>query len=340
MLVQANMRDGIPLRDQSVQCIVTSPPYYKVRDYGFWEQIGLERTWREWADSIMGVMAECYRVLEPNGVLWLNLGDKYSQSGGAGKNASKARQGRLFQQSNPAGSSKPEDGYPAKCLMGLPWRIAFRMIDEQRWILRRDLIWHKPCPMPESPRDRPFTAHEYVFQFTKTRNYFWDREGMFEPVTGGAHARGNGIGPKTARSSAPGRRDTQVAIRFPQGWQKGRGLDHRVKSDEMRVKSRNNQSFSGAVTKLIDRRVRRSVWTIPNRGVKAAHFATFPPDLIKPMILSSTRPGDVVFDPFFGAGTVGVVAAQTGRRWVGCEYKSEYIEIAARRIAAVERSAN
>lgn len=324
MLIRADMRKGIPMADASVQCIVTSPPYYKLRDYNFPEQIGLERTWREWADNIMRVMGECYRVLKPDGVLWLNLGDKYSQSGGAGKNVSKARRGRLYQQENPAGATKPEEGYPAKCLMGLPWRIAFRMIDEQGWILRRDLIWHKPCPMPESARDRPFTAHEYVFQLVKQGNYFWDREGMFEPVTGGAHARGSGIGPKTA----------PYKIRFPQGWQNGKGLDHRIKSDEMRVKDRNNASFAGAVTKLVDRRVKRSVWTIPNRGVGEAHFATFPPDLIRPMILSSTRRGDIVFDPLGGSGTVGIVAKQHGRRFVLCEFKQEYCEMAARRINA------
>lgn len=317
MLIRANCRHTLPLRDNSVQCIITSPPYYRLRNYGVAGQIGLEADWREWLDRMVQVFDECFRVLRDDGVLWLNVGDKYCQTGGRGVGRSLIRAGRSHQQENPD-KGQPEPGFKYKDLMGLPWRLAMALQD-RGWYLRRDIIWHKPTAMPESVKDRPTTAHEYIFLFSKSGRYFYNQKAMMEPVTGNAHHRGSGKGNKTQRM-----------IRFPGNWAAGTGLNHRILDDSLRRK--NNSSFGTAIRGLVSERARRSVWSVTSQPFKGAHFATFPPRLIEPMLLASTRPGDLVLDPFAGAGTVPLVAERHCRKWIGFELKPEYIEMAKRRI--------
>ena len=248
------------LPSNSVQCVVTSPPYWGLRDYNVFGQIGLEATLPQFINRLLGVFSEARRVLQDEGVLWINIGDGYT-SGNRGW--------RAPDEKNPARamSVRPNtpDGLKPKDLLGIPWRLAFALQDDG-WYLRSDIVWHKPNAMPESVKDRPTRAHEYIFMFTKNERYYYDREAVIEP---------NG---------------------------------------------RNS----------------RSVWNINTQPFSGAHFATFPPKLIEPCILSSTRPGDFVLDPFFGSGTVGLVAQQLGRRYVGIELQPDYVEIASERLVADE----
>lgn len=315
MLIQANSSHTLPLRDNSVQCIITSPPYYALRNYGVDGQLGLENSWREWLDNMVAVFMECHRVLKSDGVMWLNCGDKYCSNGGRGRGGGSARVGRTREQRNPV-EGKLEPGFKYKDLMGLPWRLAIALQD-QGWWLRRDLIWHKPTAMPESVQDRPSTAHEYVFLLSKSGRYYWDQAAMLEPVTGNAHPRGKGVNPKA-----------QKTIKFPVGWDIGKRTE-RLRGN---FKHKQNESFSAAVRKVVSERRRRSVWTVASQPFKGSHFATFPPRLIEPMLLASTRPKDTVLDPFAGAGTVGLVAERHGRQWIGLELKWDYIQMAKQRI--------
>ena len=251
---------------ESVQCVVTSPPYWGLRDYGIEGQIGLEPTLPQFLNRLVAIFAEIKRVLKSDGLLWLNIGDGYT-SGNRGY--------RAPDKKNPARAMnvRPDtpEGLKPKDLLGIPWRLAFAL-QEDGWYLRSDIVWHKPNAMPESVADRPTRAHEYLFMFSKSERYYYDREAIRE-------IGGNG-------------------------------------------KPRN----------------RRSVWDINTQAFPGAHFATFPPALIEPCILASTKPNDFVLDPFFGSGTVGLVCLSHGRRYVGIELHSEYVRMAVQRLGIFEPS--
>ncbi|AOY96874.1 site-specific DNA-methyltransferase [Cupriavidus sp. USMAA2-4] len=285
-----------------VQCIVTSPPYWGLRDYGVGGQLGLEPTLREFLVNMVEVFDLARELLADGGTLWLNMGDGYV----------------------PCRDSRVK----SKDVTGQPWRLAFALQDAGWW-LRQDIVWHKPNPMPESVRDRCTKAHEYLFLLTKSEKYFYDFEAMQEPVSGGAHARGNGVNPKAVPSgwdtAAGGHRELKG--RYPgTGVGFGRGYDKVAKP-----RAKQNASFSAAVAELVTTRNRRSVWTIPTQAFDGAHFATFPEALVEPCILAGSRPGDIVFDPFLGSGTVASVAQRLGRRWLGAELNPEYIALQAER---------
>lgn len=286
-----------------VQCIVTSPPYWGLRDYGVEGQLGLEPTFPEWLETMVEVFDLCRQMLADDGTLWLNMGDSYN-TGNAGS------------------------GVKYKDVVGQPWRFALAMQDAGWW-LRQDIIWSKPNPMPESVRDRCTKAHEYLFLLAKSERYYFDAEAIKEPVTGNAHERGTGVNPKAAPSgwdTGPGGHRSMTG-RYPgTGVGFGHGFD---KAPKPRAKQ--NASFSAAVTDLVDTRNRRSVWTIPTQAFEGAHFATFPEALVAPCILAGSRPGDIVFDPFLGSGTVASVAQRLGRRWLGIELKPEYLALQALR---------
>lgn len=258
LLIQGDAQSVLArMATNSIACVVTSPPYWGLRDYNISQQIGLEATLPEFLNRLLDVFAEIRRVLREDGVLWLNLGDGYT-SGNRGW--------RAPDKKNPARAMavRPDtpDGLKPKDLMGIPWRLAFRL-QEAGWYLRSDIIWHKPNAMPESVKDRPSRSHEYLFMLTKSKRYFYN---------------------------------------------------------------------SGAIAES-GRRNRRSVWDIPTQAFSGGHFATFPPRLVEPCILASTRPGDTVLDPFFGAGTVGLVAQQLGRRYIGIELNPDYVRLAAQRLS-------
>jgi DNA modification methylase len=321
-LLQELAADGV-----RVQCIVTSPPYWGLRDYGVAGAIGLEPTLAEWLDCIVGVFTRARAVLADDGLLWLNMGDAYASDGKWGGETGGKQSYLSDVDRKRVGRHKRYTGLKPKDLMGQPWRVAFALQDDGWW-LRSDIIWHKPNPMPESVTDRPTKAHEYVFLMSKSEQYHYDASAIAEPVTGGAHARGNGVNPKavvgwavgngphTAKDHSRARQGLKDSTKF------GRGAGWRA---------RQNPSFSAAVSGLVDTRNMRTVWTIPTQPFDGAHFATFPEDLVARCILAGSRPGDIVLDPFMGSGTVGKVATDLGRQFIGCELNPEYVELHAMR---------
>ncbi len=289
---------------QSIQTCVTSPPYFGLRDYGVDGQIGLEQTPDEYVAKLVAVFREVRRVLKDDGTLWLNLGDSYAANRSYQVGSTKGGAKHSPAQDALGASTVPE-GLKPKDLIGIPWRVAFAL-QSDGWYLRQDIIWHKPNPMPESVRDRCTKAHEYIFLLSKSERYFFDSEAMREPSAGwpigGAKTRG-----KTGYATASG------AGKSPQ------------------------RDSNGGLGGDGQTRNRRSVWTVATKPFKGAHFATFPPDLIEPCILAGSKPGDVVLDPFGGAGTTGLVARKHGRNAVLCELNPEYANLAEERLAADRR---
>jgi site-specific DNA-methyltransferase (adenine-specific) len=339
------------LPDKSVQMCVTSPPYYGLRDYGVDGQIGLEETPAEFIARLVEVFREVRRVLRDDGTAWVNMGDSYASKpngpiGLGGHNTDAPHV--AVRTANARRSSQIPMGFKHKDLMGMPWRLAFALQDDG-WYLRQDIIWHKPNPMPESTRDRCTKAHEYIFLLSKSRRYHCDMTAIREPAIYGATPSGVGFGhgfDAVTKPRAP----------VPTGWDTstgdgGHGAFHkdgaeRARRDSFkREGSRREQAIPGQTvgTHRPDReesswdvatRNKRSVWTVATHAFKEAHFATFPPDLIRPCILAGAPLGGVVLDPFGGAGTTAVVAMQEGRKSILCELNPEYAAMAERRIAA------
>lgn len=358
------------LPDACVQCVVTSPPYWGLRDYGVEGQIGLEPTPEEHVEKMVEVFREVRRVLRDDGTVWLNYGDCYAGSttgadrppepGHTHEDSGRVKTGQENKHRRPDAGLKPKD------LVGMPWRIAFAL-QADGWYLRSDIIWSKPNPMPESVTDRPTKSHEYVFLLAKRERYFYDIDSIREPPTG--------------------RTDP---MRF---WKKGmEGLAKGIRSDAERV-----MQMDGSAG-----RNRRTVWEIATQPMPYAHFATFPEALVEPCIkagtsergacpkcgapwrrMVETSPGGlprkdteawnnggpltphkgyrgspivtqigwqpsctcgceetmpcVVLDPFGGSGTVAKVARDLGRSSISCELNPEYVEIAKKRLRIGEQ---
>jgi DNA modification methylase len=302
------------LTSDSVDCVVTSPPYWGLRDYGNDGQLGLERTPEEYVANMVAVFREVRRVLKPSGTCWLNLGDSYAGSWGAQSRypeqavddienlglsgealeyARKQVHGMSGQQIKAApkrtrtgswvnGRSdlKPKD------LVGIPWRVAFAL-QADGWYLRSDIIWSKPNPMPESVTDRPTKSHEYLFLLTKSARYFFDNEAVRETSTG--RDSGN---LSTVESYQPN------------------GRSHR----------RTTWPYESNGQRNI-----RSVWTIATRPYPGAHFAVFPPELPERCIKAGSAPSGTILDPFAGSGTVGMVANRLSRRVILIDLNPKYL---------------
>lgn len=321
------------IRSGSVQCVVTSPPYWSLRDYQVDGQIGLESTFPEFLERLVAVFSEVHRVLREDGVCWVNMGDSYATaSRGMAQGGLKAasdvysprKNARAAHSYTDAPQTPPRSraaGFRHKEIIGQPWRLAFALQDAG-WLLRQDIIWHKTQPMPESAVDRCTKAHEYIFLLTKTPHYFWSTAAAKEPCSGTAHARGKGVNPK-ARNSSVG------------GWATGPG-SHEARNHSIPGKKsprpRQNESFSAAVSGLVTQRNWRSVWSMPTQAFKGGHTATFPTHLAHRCIVAGSRAGDVVLDPFGGSGTTGLVARGLGRRSVLIELSPESVAIARNRI--------
>ena len=308
----------------SVQAVVTSPPYFGLRDYGHEQQIGLEKTPDEFVAGLVLVFDAVRRVLADDGVLWLNLGDTYAanrayqvSSTGLGAKANRA------QRAGGKGSVVP-DGLKPKDLIGIPWRVAFAL-QAAGWYLRQDIIWHKPNPVPESVRDRCTKAHEYLFLLTKSQRYYWDAEAMQERAVGQTLHDLTGPG-YAAPGQAPNTGNRSKRDSFKRNGSK-RAEAMLGQSQGTHRPDREESDYD------VGMRNRRSVWTVATRPFKGAHSATYPEQLIEPCVAASTRPGDLVLDPFGGAGTTGLVALKQGRRAVMCELNPAYADIAERRIA-------
>ena len=342
------------LPSDSVQCVVTSPPYWGLRAYLPAEhpdkhlEIGSEPTLHAWVDTMVEVFREVRRVLRPDGVLFLNLGDAYANDGKWG-GATGGKQAYLGTENcERVGRQKRVTGLKPKDMMGQPWRVAFALQDDGWW-LRQEIIWHKPQPMPESIRDRCTKAHEHVFLLTKSAKYFWNFDEAQEPTAGTAGSMAKKIVPAGwATGDSPHNAAAhQLAERHPKTGGTGVGFGHgtdaaarnrgRVggvnpKSAAAPNGSKANGSFCAAVTQPVESRNWRSVWTIPTHGFTGAHFATFPPELARRCIVAGSRPGDTILDPFGGAGTVGMVADRLQRDSILIELDQRSVTLATNRV--------
>ena len=261
------------LPTSSINCIITSPPYFLQRDYNASVQIGSEKSPEEYVRNLQAVFSECRRVLKEDGTLWLNLGDKY------------------------------HNGH----LLGMPWQVAFALTDDG-WILRSDVIWHKPNAMPSSVKNRPTTDHEYIFLFVKNKDYYYDIDAIREPhVT------------FTPKSRMRGGRN-----HF--GKKNGTPEQGKNTSNPNLHSGRWDQAFHPKG------RNRRTVWEIPLSKFREAHFAVFPEKLVELCVLAGCPEDGIVLDPFIGSGTTAVVAQRLGRKFVGIDINSEYCEMARKRL--------
>lgn len=246
------------VRDGSVNSIITSPPYYGLRDYGEDGQLGAEATPEQYVANLVTLFRELRTKLADDGTLWLNLGDSYARGFGGGSPGKKSASNAGSYQGRTPG--KKPAGLNGKDLIGIPWRVALAL-QADGWILRADIVWDKTNAMPESVRDRPTKSHEYLFMFAKKPAYYYDAAAVREPSMDG--------------------------------------------------KMRN----------------KRTVWSLPTKPFPGAHFATFPPDLVRPCILASTKPGGTILDPFSGSGTTGMVAVEHDRKYVGFDLNADYLKL-------------
>ena len=291
--------------DRSIDCCITSPPYYGLRDYGVNGQIGNEDTPEQYIENLVIVFEEVKRILKDDGVLWLNIGDSWAGSNqGAGtKNLSKKQSSNhgtnyMIAKTHKSKLSKL-NGYKPKDLIGIPWMAAFAL-RENGWYLRQDIIWAKGNPMPESVKDRCTKSHEYIFLLSKSRKYYFDYMSIKEPAV---------TQPKARDKNKEGyQADYPKGDRFSSG-------ERVYGADGMRNK--------------------RDVWNVNIKPCKEAHFATFPDTLIEPCVLAGCPECGIILDPFMGSGTTGLVARRHNRNYVGIELNPDYVQIAENRISSV-----
>jgi DNA modification methylase len=277
--------------DQSVDCCVTSPPYFGLRDYGVEGQYGLEASPAEYVETMRALFAEVRRVLADDGTLWLNIGDSYSAKRTYQVDQTKAQA---------SGKWQPYDTLadrPAKNLLGIPWRTAFALQDDG-WILRNDIIWSKPNGMPESVTDRLSSRHEYLFMLSKSPQYWFDLDAIREPHTMEQRRR-----MKPYNYQAPGQAEHTSL--------------HEVR-DELGPDGHPNGKNPG------------DVWAVPTQPFSQAHFAVMPQALAERAILAGCKPEGTVLDPFSGSGTTGLAATKHGRKYVGTELSSDYLDLSLR----------
>lgn len=283
------------LPDNSIDCCVTSPPYFRLRDYGITGQIGLEETPDKYVERLVGIFNEVFRVLKPSGTLWLNIGDSYAGSGkgGGGKQA-------YLDLGQTRNNAKTWDGIKAKDLIGIPWLLAFEL-RRAGWYLRQDIIWHKPNAMQESVKDRCGKSHEYIFLLSKSPRYYFDNDAIKQPA-------------KTQE---------KIGYTYQVGGKKRTGLNQ----SDPALRKNTDRSYTPAA-----RVNKRDVWSVNTRLSKEAHFAVFPQELITDCIKAGCPEGGVVLDPFMGSGTTAIVARRLGRNYLGFELNPEYIGIIEKRL--------
>ncbi len=296
----------LPIADESVQCVVTSPPYWGLRRYDVPSEvqdlvIGNESSIEEYIDNIRAVFREVWRVLKLDGLIWVNMGDCYCAAPNAGtgwdsstltKPYGRPRKIQIAQEASMLNDRRFSDGVKRKDLIGQPWLVAFALRSDG-WYLRQEIIWHKTQAMPEPVKDRPTRAHEQLFLLSKNQHYFYDADAIKEPAKSAERASG--------------------------------------------IKA--NEDFHANCSKeIVDRVNKRSVWSLGTAVYPEAHYATFPPNLVEPCILAGSKPGDIVLDPFFGSGTVGMVAEKWNRRWIGCDLG--YQDLQKKRVRDVRKMLN
>ena len=290
-------RDTIPTITERPRMCVTSPPYYGLRDYGGEDkQIGQEQSPEEYIETMVDVFRKVRDVLADDGTLWLNIGDSYYNYRKDGEIPKQTfTNSRQDLPKTTPRRSNKLVGYKDKDLIGIPWMLAFALRADG-WYLRQDIIWHKPNPMPESVKDRCTKSHEYIFLLSKSKYYYYDNEAIKEPAKDwGTRDRSKG------KYHNP-----------------GTGL-----------------SPHSGLEKSYEKRNKRSVWTVNKKPYKGAHFATYPPELIRPCILAGSERGDIILDPFLGSGTTAMVAKDLGRSYIGCELNEDYASLQSARISTI-----
>lgn len=320
MLIQADAR-RIPLVDGCVQCCVSSPPYFNLRDYNIAGQIGLEPSPDAYVAALVGVYMEVWRVLADDGCIWVNLGDSYAAGGHGGGGVFMEMRGKSGSEAwahrqDKTGWRKPPDGLKPKDLIGIPWRVAFAL-QADGWYLRSDVIWSKPNPMPESVTDRPTKAHEYVFLFSKSERYYYDADAIADPLSDVSIGR------------------YQRAVDNKEVFDPAR---HKHAMGDKKIHQAPMEILTRAAANVVAKGTRnaRSVWMIPTQPYAGAHFATMPEKLAERCILAGSRPGDLVLDPFGGSGTTVRVARRFNRRGVMLDLNPAYLQLAQERISGVQ----
>ena len=322
------------LPDNCIDCCVTSPPYYGLRDYGCDGQIGLEKSPTEYIDRLTEVFAEVFRVLKPEGTLWLNIGDSYAGSGKGSANYPESVVGT--KQGSNRGCVGNRTGYKYitdckdKDLIGIPWMAAFALRDRVGFYLRNDIIWAKPNAMPESVTDRLTKSHEYIFLMSKSRKYYFDHEAIQEVATG-----------------YDGRKDTMmhgspkynIIPVMPQGKRQDLAKNEHqrwrfknLQEDGQQPNTMHLRRAEGLPDKQYPVRNKRDVWFVNTKPDHNAHFAVYPEELIKPCILAGCPRGGIVLDPFMGSGTTARVARTYNRNFIGYELNPDYIKIIQQKI--------
>lgn len=314
--------------DECIDCVVTSPPYYGLRDYGCEGQIGLEDTPEEYVARLVDVFHEVKRCLKPAGTMWLNLGDSYNgnKKGNTETNKNKRVVSDSFEKKLWRGA-KPKD------LIGIPWMVAFALRADG-WYLRQDIIWAKPNPMPESVKDRCTKSHEYIFLLTKSPKYYFDYEAIQEEATGYD-------GRKDTMNKGSQKYDKAGIV--PDGNKRqdmaARGHE-RLKFKNLADKGQQPNSMhlrraAGAADEQYPVRNKRDVWSVCPKPSTEAHYAMYPEELVKYCVEAGCSVGGVVFDPFMGSGTTAAVAKKFDRHYYGTELNPKFYEIAARRVASI-----
>jgi DNA modification methylase len=310
-VVCGNCLAGLKLiSDNSVDCCITSPPYWGLRDYGNPEQMGLEKTPEQYVADMVAVFMEVKRVLKKEGTLWLNLGDSYA---GVGKGGQSEEKRSINRQPTYANKGIVPAGLKSKDLVGIPWRVAFAL-QASGWYLRQDIIWSKPNPMPESVTDRCTKAHEYIFLLTRNGRYYFNSDAIREDAVWDVDGEGTIKRKERQREglkSNPTERKNGIRIVYPNG---------KHKDGQQPPKT-----ISGT-------RNKRSVWEVTTKGYREAHFATFPHDLIEPMIAAGSPEGGLVLDPFMGAFTTARTSKDMGRSFIGFELSEKYCQIGEERL--------
>ena len=302
------------ITDESVNCCVTSPPYFGLRDYGHEGQIGLEETPELFVSKMVEVFTEVKRILRKDGTLWLNLGDSYASGKTGRDDVCEEGRERLSKYGHPGKSNKDINklhpvkqrkiaaGLKHKDLIGIPWMVAFAL-RSSGWYLRQDIIWHKPNPMPESVTDRCTKAHEYIFLLSKSQKYYYDSDSIKTQMLESSVKRN--------QTGWNGNEDRGF-VNGPQNH-----LSKYLGSDRAKEQTDANK---------------RSVWTVTTKPFSDAHFATFPEDLIVDCIKAGCPENGIVLDPFMGAGTTALVASKLNRNFIGFELNADYIKIAKKRL--------
>ena len=296
-ILQGNCIDKIKeLDDNSIDCVVSSPPYFGLRNYKVDGQFGLEKTYQEYVANTVKVFKTFKPKLKDTATIWWNVGDSYS----SGKRTSTTNQSLRGGKDYGVTRTPVQNGIKEKDLLMIPNRVAIALQDAG-WYIRSEIIWHKPNPMPESIKDRPTSCHEKIWLITKNKKYYYDADVIKEDSI-----------------YAPNKTHEKER---PKGYYKG-------KWSCPEKGSRHDGSFKA----IREKRNKRNVWTIPTKPFKDAHFATFPPKLIEPCIKAGCPEGGIVLDPFGGSGTTGVVAALNNRNAILIELNQNYIDIANKRI--------